>query len=62
MKLRLQLVTKIALRKWGHFERAKPIFKKLPVSLAESISTTQSNPFQRVSVGQRAAKLRSLKL
>ena len=37
MKLRLQLVTKIALRKWGHFERAKPIFKMLPVSLTLDI-------------------------
>ena len=32
MKIHLNTVTKYALWKWGHFERAKPILKMLPTS------------------------------
>ena len=50
MKFWLQTDSKKALCKWCHFEMAKPIFKMLPVSLAESMLTSNSRPFQRVAV------------
>ena len=35
------------ISKWGHFHRAKPIFKMLPVSWAEIMLTIGSRSFQR---------------
>ena len=42
---------KWTLLTWGQFERAKPIFKMLPISLAENMLTTCSRSFCRGTVG-----------
>ena len=65
MDICLHLVTKQALWKWGHFERARHTFKMLPVFWFLVYFVKRFRYFNALnigSVGLRAAKLLSIKL
>ena len=60
----LHTVTKLTLWKWGHFDKAKPTFRMLLVSWNfDTIKRIRSFIAENLrSVGQRAAKLLTIKL